>query len=123
MKARSHEDSHERMLGSSSVLRDNRRPAADRGSGFALRGRPTSARRTLTVPAPTSGYTRAMRIPALLRAPRLSAPLAARSRRLLGLLIPLVACALVSSCSADRLVLGTDPGGPTDPAGVTRRLI
>jgi hypothetical protein len=44
-------------------------------------------------------------------------------RRLVVFSICVVTCLLVGSCSADRLVLGTDPGGTVDPAGATRRLV
>ena len=43
-------------------------------------------------------------------------------RRLLTVAFCLLTCAFVSSCSADRLVLGSDPG-PVDPAGARRRLV
>ena len=62
--------------------------------------------------------------PATPAPPPVQKPRRRRRRRLLALLAILaVACLLTGSCSADRLVLGTDPGAPADTGGATRRLI
>jgi hypothetical protein len=44
-------------------------------------------------------------------------------RRVVVVVACLVACLAVGSCSADRLILGTDPGGAVDPAGAAPRLV
>src|SRR5687768_7300854 len=44
-------------------------------------------------------------------------------RRLVVIAICLTTCLLLGSCSADRLILGTDPGGTVDPAGAKRQLV